>query len=66
VEILMVTIPKQERLCFPNGTLGGQAIQGLNEITLREEFAEMNELNGSIIFPQKFKPGCQTRRWLMV
>ncbi len=28
--------------------LGGMASQGLNEITLREEFARMNELTGSL------------------
>jgi hypothetical protein len=35
---------------FPNGkTLRGQAVQGLYEITLREEFAKRNELTSSII-----------------
>jgi hypothetical protein len=29
-------------------TLGGQAAQGLYEITLREEFARLNELTGSL------------------
>ncbi len=34
---------------FPDGkTLSGQAAQGLNEITLREEFARLNELTGSL------------------
>jgi hypothetical protein len=34
---------------FPNGkTLDGQATQGLYEITLREEFARLNELTGSL------------------
>jgi hypothetical protein len=38
-----------EIISFPNGkTLSGQAAQGLYEITLREEFARMNELTGSI------------------
>ncbi len=36
-------------ISFPNGkTMGGQATQGFYEITLREEFAKMNELTGSI------------------
>jgi hypothetical protein len=36
-------------ISFPNGkTLSGQAAQRLYEITLREEFAKMNELTGSI------------------
>jgi hypothetical protein len=35
-------------ISFPNGTLGGQTAQGLYEITLREEFARLNELTGSI------------------
>jgi hypothetical protein len=36
-------------ISFPNGqTLGGQAAQGLYEITLREEFARLNELTGSL------------------
>jgi hypothetical protein len=36
-------------ITFPNGqTLGGQAAQGLYEITLREEFARLNELTGSL------------------
>ncbi len=36
-------------ISFPNGkTLSGQAAQGLYEITLREEFARLNELTGSI------------------
>jgi hypothetical protein len=35
-------------ISLPNGkTLGGQAAQGLYEITLQEEFAKMNELTGS-------------------
>jgi hypothetical protein len=54
------------KISFPNGTLGGQALPGLNEISLREEFAKMNEIRGSIIIPQKFKPGSQTRRLLML
>jgi hypothetical protein len=34
-------------ISFLNGkTLGGQAVQGLYEITLREEFARLNELTG--------------------
>jgi hypothetical protein len=34
---------------FPDGkTLNGQAAQGLYEITLREEFARLNELTGSL------------------
>jgi hypothetical protein len=34
---------------FPDGkTLDGQAAQGLYEITLREEFARLNELTGSL------------------
>ncbi len=34
---------------LPNGqALGGQAAQGLYEITLREEFARLNELTGSL------------------
>jgi hypothetical protein len=36
-------------ISFPNGkTLEGQAAQGLYEITLREEFARLNELTGSL------------------
>jgi hypothetical protein len=36
-------------ISFPNGqTLGGQVAQGLYEITLREEFARLNELTGSL------------------
>jgi hypothetical protein len=36
-------------ISFPNEkTLGGQAAQRLYEITLREEFAKMNKLTGSI------------------
>jgi hypothetical protein len=36
-------------ISFPNRkTLGGQTAQGLYEITLREEFARLNELTGSI------------------
>ncbi len=36
-------------ITFPNGeTLGGQAAQGLYEITLREEFERLNELTGSL------------------
>jgi hypothetical protein len=36
-------------ISFPNGqTLGGQAAQGLYEITLREEFARLNKLTGSL------------------
>jgi hypothetical protein len=36
-------------ISFPNGkTLSGQAAQGLYEIMLREEFARMNKLRGSI------------------
>ncbi len=36
-------------ISFLNGqTLGGQAAQGLYEITLREEFARLNELTGSL------------------
>jgi hypothetical protein len=32
-------------ISFPNGkTLGGQTAQGLYEVTLREEFARLNEL----------------------
>jgi hypothetical protein len=34
---------------FPDGqTLSGQAAKGLYEITLREEFARLNELTGSL------------------
>jgi hypothetical protein len=34
---------------FPNGkTLNGQAAEGLYKITLREEFARLNELTGSL------------------
>jgi hypothetical protein len=34
---------------FPDGKmLNGQAAQGLYEITLREEFASLNELTGSL------------------
>ncbi len=34
---------------FPNGkTTGGQAAQGWYEIRLREEFAKMNELTGTL------------------
>jgi hypothetical protein len=37
-------------ISFPNGqTLGGQAAQGLYEITLREEFARLTELTGSLM-----------------
>jgi hypothetical protein len=37
---------------FPDGkTLDGQAAQGLYEITLREEFARLNELTGSLTPP---------------
>jgi hypothetical protein len=37
-------------ISFPNGqTLGGQAAQGLYKITLREEFARLNELTGSLM-----------------
>jgi hypothetical protein len=37
-------------ISFPNGqTLGGQAAQGLYEITLREEFARLNKLTGSLM-----------------
>lgn len=37
-------------ISFPNGkTLGRQVAQGVYEITLREEFAKMNELTGSIM-----------------
>jgi hypothetical protein len=40
---------KSKIISFPNSkTLSGQAAQGLYEITLREEFARMNELTGSI------------------
>jgi hypothetical protein len=40
---------KAKIISFPNGkTLGGQAAQGLYEITLREEFARLNELTGSL------------------
>jgi hypothetical protein len=36
-------------ITFPDGkTLDGQAAQGLYEITLREEFARLNELTGSL------------------
>ncbi len=36
-------------ITFPDGkTLNGQAAQGLYEITLREEFARLNELMGSL------------------
>ncbi len=36
-------------ISFPNGkTLGGQTAQGLYEVTLREEFARLNELTGSL------------------
>jgi hypothetical protein len=36
-------------ITFPDGqTLGGQAAQGLYEITLREEFARLNKLTGSL------------------
>jgi hypothetical protein len=36
-------------ISFPNGqTLGGQAAQGLHEITLREEYVRLNELTGSL------------------
>jgi hypothetical protein len=36
-------------ISFPNGqTLGGQAAQALYEITLREEFARLNELTGTL------------------
>jgi hypothetical protein len=36
-------------ISFPNGkTIGGQAAQGLYEITLREEFVRLNELTGSL------------------
>jgi hypothetical protein len=36
-------------ITFPNGqTLGGQPAQGLYEITLREEFARLNDLTGSL------------------
>jgi hypothetical protein len=35
---------------FPDGqTLSGQAAQGLYKITLREEFARLNELTGSLM-----------------
>jgi hypothetical protein len=37
-------------ISFPNcKTMGGQAAQGLHKITLREEFAKMNELTSSIM-----------------
>jgi hypothetical protein len=43
---------------LPNGqTLGGQAAQGLSEITLREEFARLNELTGSLTLC----PACRRR-----
>jgi hypothetical protein len=36
-------------ISFPNGqALGGQAAQGLYEITLREEYTRLNELTGSL------------------
>jgi hypothetical protein len=36
-------------ISFPNGkAIGGQAAQGLYEITLREEFARLNKLTGSL------------------
>jgi hypothetical protein len=36
-------------ISFPNGqTLGGQAAQGLYEITLREEYTRLNKLTGSL------------------
>jgi hypothetical protein len=37
-------------ISFPNEkTLGGQTAQGLCEVTLREEFARLNELTGSLM-----------------
>jgi hypothetical protein len=36
-------------ISFPNGNaLGGQTAQGLYEVILREEFARLNELTGSL------------------
>jgi hypothetical protein len=36
-------------ITFPNGqTMGGQPTQGLYEITLREEFARLNDLTGNL------------------
>jgi hypothetical protein len=36
-------------ISFPNGkTLGGQTAKGLYEVTLREEFARLNKLTGSL------------------
>ncbi len=47
--------PRTQKACevgiisFPNGqTLGGQAAQALYEMTLREEFARLNELTESL------------------
>jgi hypothetical protein len=40
---------KTRIISFPNGkTLGGQTAQGLYEITLRDKFARLNELTGSM------------------
>jgi hypothetical protein len=47
-------------ISFPNRkTLGGQTAQGLYEVTLREEFARLNELTGSLTLAS----GVQTRAW---
>jgi hypothetical protein len=40
-EVGIVTLPIGQ-------ALSGQAVQGLYEITLREEFARLNELTGSL------------------
>jgi hypothetical protein len=51
-------------ISFPMGTaLGEQTVQGLYEITLREEITKIYELTGSITYYQRSKPGFQTRVW---
>jgi hypothetical protein len=46
---------------FPDGkTLDGQAAQGLYEITLREKFARLNELTGSLTLTSGVQAAAET------
>jgi hypothetical protein len=46
---------------FPDEkAMGGQMTQAIYEITLREEFAKLNELTGTITFISG-KQGCQVK-----
>jgi hypothetical protein len=49
---------------LPDGrVLNGQVAQGLYEITLREEFARLNELTGSLTLTSACRRWPATRAW---